>query len=172
VSGWALAGCPALSKIIKYPELAMKSRGHRDGTMEAETTAGHSDRSAIWGWSSARIYACPPGSASALHSDLHHSHHVLALLEGGPKEYVIFPADQQTRARLLFNHIAGKFELGKLDEATGTFSDRLPSVDNVSMCARCLHCTTSSVNRCGWLRLGDAKVIGRPWMIDSVSDWY
>eukprot|EP01043_Picozoa_sp_COSAG02_P096408 COSAG02_NODE_32706_length_512_cov_0.624697_1_plen_44_part_10 len=44
----------------------MKSRGYRDGTMKAETTAGNSDGIAIWGWSSARIYACPPGSASAL----------------------------------------------------------------------------------------------------------
>jgi hypothetical protein len=131
VSGWALSACPALSETVTLPEFAMTSRGYRDWLMPAETAAGNSDGSPVWGWSSARIYACPQGSASALHSDLHHSHHVLALLEGGPKEYVIFPADPQTRARLLYNHVAGQFELGKLDDVTGTFSDTLRSIDDV-----------------------------------------
>lgn len=139
VSGWAVAGCPELAASIAWPELAGTARRARDDTSRKLPRNNEvidpddSDDSHVWGWSSARIYTCPQGSGSALHSDIHHSHHVLALLEGGPKEYVIFPADQRTRSRLLYNHIAGKFELGTLEGGTGAFNAMSPNIDNVSM---------------------------------------
>ena len=46
----------------------------------------------------------------ALHTDLHASHHLLALLSGGAKEYVVFPADAVTRERLRYNDLGGRFE--------------------------------------------------------------
>ena len=47
--------------------------------------------------------------------DLYRSHHVLAVLAGGAKEYVVFPADRPTRERLLFNDVSTKFE--SMDDA-------------------------------------------------------
>ena len=70
----------------------------------------------MWGWATRRVWACPPGSASALHTDLHASHHLLALLSGGAKEYVVFPADAVTRERLRYNDLGGRFEAAEGEE--------------------------------------------------------
>ena len=137
VSGWAVSECPALAETIDWPEVAMAARGRSTAEKPTEDGGGDDD---VWGWSSPRVWACPHDSSSGLHSDLHYSHHVLALLEGGPKEYVIFPADAETRSRLLYNAVKGKFELGQLDEATGKIpSDAGVRILSSSLCHSCLH---------------------------------
>ena len=116
VSGWVVDTCPPLAAQMDWPPLAhdrwnaSTRRPHAEpaagGVAErAEAGAEGEEGGGVWGWATRRVWACPPGSASALHTDLHGSHHLLALLSGGAKEYVVFPADAVTRERLRYGSL-------------------------------------------------------------------